>query len=298
MSTLQIMIITLSAVVFGGIGYAIVKRLRKVWQKNHFREYGVEVHRFELASDGAVEFAQWLHPKEGPKEITQQQVDRLRRFIRAGDTVIDIGAYTGDTTIPMALAAGSDGCTLALEPNRYVFKVLAKNALLNRDKTNVVPLNFAATSEDGSFTFNYSDASFCNGGFLSQINNPRHGHPYALQVEGKNLSAFVRREYAEQLERLTFIKIDAEGYDRQVLLSLTDLIAQYRPTIQCEVYKRLDASEREALFDVIDTVGYECFKLADGNDLQGERLTREAMNNWKHFDILAVPRAERQRAAA
>ena len=96
------------------------------------RVYGHEVRAFDLASDGRVDYAQWLHPGETPKEVRQDVVDHLRTFLRPGDVAIDIGAHTGDSTIPIALAVGPAGRVLALEPNPYVFPVLERNAGLNR----------------------------------------------------------------------------------------------------------------------------------------------------------------------
>src|SRR5579862_4242695 len=101
------------------------------------KTYGYKVKSFELPVDGTVEYAQWLHPSETKKEITQASVDALRKFLVSGDVAIDIGAHTGDSTIPIALAVGKQGCVLALEPNRYVFPVLTQNAELNKDKTNI-----------------------------------------------------------------------------------------------------------------------------------------------------------------
>jgi FkbM family methyltransferase len=43
--------------------------------------------------------------------------------------IIDIGTYTGDTTVPMALAVGKGGIVLGLEPNQYVYKILEKKML-------------------------------------------------------------------------------------------------------------------------------------------------------------------------
>ncbi len=272
------------------LGYGLLRRWQKRIRKSRFAEYGCAIEEFELPGEGVVKFARWLHPQEKPREITQAQVDALRRFVRPGDTAIDIGAYTGDTAVPLALAAGSEGCVIALEPNPHVFKVLAENAALNREKANIAPLNLAATEEDGTFTFNYCDASYCNGGFLATINNQQHHHPYELQVTGKNLPALLAREHADRLPRLSFIKVDAEGYDRRVLLSLQPLIEEHRPTVVCEVYKRLDRSEREALYDVLEALNYDCHKLGEP-ELQGEPVTRDTMMRWKHFDILALPRA-------
>src|SRR5439155_22899042 len=92
--------------------------------------YGREVRVFDLPRDGRVEYAQWLHPRETPKTITQESVDELRRFLGPGDVALDIGAHTGDSTIPIALAVGPTGCVLAVEPNGFVFPALEQNAQL------------------------------------------------------------------------------------------------------------------------------------------------------------------------
>ncbi len=84
------------------------------------------------------QFARWQHPGERPKVVTQQSIDALRAFLREGDVAIDIGAHTGDSTLPIALAVGARGLVLALEPNPYVFKVLEVNAALNPGKTRVI----------------------------------------------------------------------------------------------------------------------------------------------------------------
>jgi FkbM family methyltransferase len=285
-------VVATAAAVWGGLA------LRKWWRRSRFREYGWTIQRFELADEGPVEFAQWQHPKERTKLFSQQQINALREFVQPGDTVIDVGAYTGDTALPLALAAGPSGCVFALEPNRHVFKVLEQNASLNRDKTNIVPLNFAATPEDGTFTFHYCDGSFCNGGFVSQLANQRHGHPYKLEVTGKDLSKFLRREHPERLQRLSLIKIDAEGYDRVVIHTLRGLIAEHRPAIICEVYKKLEQTEREALFDVLADFDYDVFKMEDEAGLRGEQVARGDMSRWKHFDLISLPRQARQKRAA
>ena len=133
------------------------------------REYPHAVETFVLPSDGEVRLARWLHPAETAKFITQGSVDALRSFLSQGDVAIDIGAHTGDSTIPIALAVGRRGSVFALEPNPYVFKVLAINAGLNPSSTHIVPLMFAAMPEDGEFEFEYSDPGYCNGGLHQGI---------------------------------------------------------------------------------------------------------------------------------
>lgn len=270
----------------------IKRKLEKRRLKKTFQEYGFELKQFELPGIGPVEYAQWLHPFEEEKSITTDNVSFYRSLTQPGGVIIDIGAHTGDTTVPMALAVGPEGAVLALEPNRYVFKILEKNAALNGNLTNIIPLPYAATEKAGAFEFNYSDASFCNGGFLSQIESDRHHHNYTLEVEGIELESYLFEHYPQLLERLQLIKVDAEGYDKEILKTIPRLIQDYRPAIMAECYKRLTQAEREELFDVITRYDYRLYYLESFE--AGSRrieLQRTDMMQREHFEMLALPAA-------
>lgn len=252
------------------------------------REYTFDLDRFELPSDGCVEFARWRHPKQRRGEIRQEDVDGIREFLREGEVGVDIGAHTGDTTIPMALAAGPSGAVFALEPNRYVFKVLLANAGLNRSKTNIYPLMFAATEEDGEYDFRYSDPGFCNGGYLDGMSQRKHAHFFTLPVVGRNLMEFLRREHPEVVERITYVKIDTEGYDRSVAASLKPLLTANRPFLRTEIYKRSPREEREGYYEDLRELGYRVHKFQSEADHAGRQLARHDMMAWEHFDVFAV----------
>lgn len=263
-----------------------------------FAEWGSEVRQFQLPRDGWVEYAQWLHPYETPKPMRQAEVDGLRQFIRPGDFAIDIGAHTGDTTVPIALAAGQQGCVLALEPNPYVYKVLERNATLNQEKTHIEPRCFAATEEEGTFVFHYSDASFCNGGFRSQQKWKLFRRKYPLTVQGKRLQEVLVREFADWLPRLTYIKVDAEGYDRAVLASILPTLRKYQPVIRTEVFRKLLAAERRALYDLLDSAGYATYRYEGGQEPIGAPVTRDGMMSDRHFDLVAIRRGRSALRAA
>jgi FkbM family methyltransferase len=253
------------------------------------REYPSDIQTFTLATDGEVRFARWQHPGEIRKTITQESVNAFRTFLREADVAIDIGAHTGDSTMPIALAVGARGAVFALEPNPYVFKVLALNATLNPGTTRIVPLMFAAMPADGEFEFEYSDEGYCNGGFHPSISRWKHGHFSKLRVEGRNLAAYLRAHAADELPRLRFIKIDTEGFDRDVARSLVDLVKAYRPYIKSEIYKHMPAAERAGYFDDLRRLGYRIFKCEE-DVYRGEELRRpDDLMRWRHFDIFAVP---------
>jgi FkbM family methyltransferase len=267
------------------------RRIQRHRDRRTFREYGHVVKRFDLERDGRVDYAQWLHPFEKPKTITQADVDGWRHFLRDGDVAIDIGAHTGDTTVPMALACGRAGLVVAVEPNPHVFRVLEANARLNTDHTHVLALNIAATETDGDVEFHYWDASFGNGGYLSRLHNQRHGHRYPLRVTGRNLEKELRGRIPGRLSSLKLIKTDAEGYDAAVLGSMRALIVEARPVLVSEVHRKLDDGERGSLWEALAQPGYRLHRYLGGGSPVGEEIGRADLRRWPHFDVIAIPGA-------
>ena len=253
------------------------------------REYGYQIVSLTLPREGEVRFARWLHPAERPKGLTQGSVDALRTFLRPGDVAIDIGAHTGDSTLPMALAVGPSGTVFALEPNRYAFKILEANAALNATKAHIVPLMFAAMPRDGEFEFEYSDSGYCNGGFHEGVSRWRHGHFSKLRVEGRDLSAYLRRYAAGDLPRIRYVKIDTEGLDQAVVSSLRDVLTTVRPYLKTEFYKHLSDAGRRAYHADLRRLGYRTFKWESDERYRGEELGVRDLSRWGHFDVFGVP---------
>ncbi len=253
------------------------------------KRYGYLVKQFNLDSFGVVEYAQWKHPAETDKFIKEGDVSNLKTFLKDGDFCIDIGAHTGDTAVPMALAVGKTGFVLALEPNPFVFTVLNKNASLNKSHTNILPMMIAASEQDGDIELEYSDSGFCNGGHHENISRWKHGHAFNLTVTGLNLSGLLRDRFSEKLPHLRYIKVDTEGYDLSVLKSISDIIEAYKPFIKTEIFKLTDRVYRETLHSFLSDEGYLIYKVKDDMDYRGEELKKTDMLKWKHYDIFCVP---------
>jgi len=252
------------------------------------REYTFDLDQFTLENEGRIDFARWRHPKEMRKEITQRAVDELRKYLPPDGVAVDIGAHTGDTTIPMALAAGPGGAVFAVEPNRYVFKVLLANAALNRTKTNIFPLMVAATVEDGEYEFQYSDPGFCNGGKHDSATARQHAHFFSLPVTGRNLANLLHRDFPQYVDRIAFVKIDTEGYDRSVANSVKPILEAHHPYLRSEIFKLVGRDEREGYYNDLRELGYRVHKLNDEEDFVGQELARSAMMSWGQFDIFAI----------
>jgi len=253
------------------------------------KRYGYRVERFTLRDGTALRFAQWLHPSARYEPITDDLIDGYRSIVRPGDFCIDIGAHAGDTTLPMAVAAGPTGCVLALEPNPFVYHVLEKNARANREIANIQTLMAAAGPKECFMRFEYSDSGFCNGGRHEGIGATAHGHAYPLEVFAVDTAAELRDDYADWLPRLRLVKIDAEGFDLHVVESLADVIREFRPCVKAEVYKKTSTDYRKNLLSFFLDLDYAVHKI-DREPLEpGPRLGLDDVDAWKHYDILCVP---------
>lgn len=264
------------------------RKARRVTQ-----EYSSTVQSFDLPAEGRVEFANWDNPLVRPTQITQELVDFFKKFIKKGDMVIDIGANIGDTTVPMALAAGKEGITLGFDPNPLVFKVLQHNATLNSSKQNIVPLRYAITVEEEEFYYVSSEASFGNGG-ISPVKKSHHGkYVYPGKIKGINLQKYLEANYAGKVTRLSFIKIDTEGYDKEILKSIAGLVKKYGPAVVAESFGKSPNEDKMELFDVFDKIGYDVYFFEDFHvNARIEKInTRQDMTRWKKtVNIYGIPR--------
>ncbi|MFN0017048.1 MAG: FkbM family methyltransferase [Pirellulaceae bacterium] len=253
------------------------------------KHYHYEPCDFDLGSGCVVHYAQWLHPAETKKSITPEQVAAYSKYVGEGDFCIDIGAHTGDSTLPMAVAAGKTGMVLALEPNSFLYHVLEKNARSNTHVANIRTMMAAAVSDEGFSEFEYSDSGFCNGGRHEGISSLQHGHAFKLNVWGVNLSQELKSDFGDFLPKLKFIKVDAEGYDLYILRFIADIITTYRPTIKAEIFKFTSPEYRREMLAFFQERNYSVFRIAQEPIGIGPPLTNETLDEIKQYDILCVP---------
>ena len=269
----------------------IKKHLEKRNAKRVFREYPTRIDTFDMSGIGAVKFANWENPLVLNKTIDISNVMFFRKFISEGDVALDIGANIGHMTVPMAIAAGKPGHCIAFDPNPVVFKILSQNANLNPDITHISAFNHAITNEAAQFYYHSSEASFNNGG-ISPEPTSRHGK-YVLpdKISGVVLETFLEQNIKSELPKLKLIKIDTEGYDKEIVKSIRTLISKYRPILISECFGRLPDSEKFDYFELLKDMGYTLFYFSDfRSDAEVVPiLTSQDMLKWKHFDFYALP---------
>ena len=258
------------------------------------REYPPVVDTYDMGRHGQIEFANWSNPLAPRITLNASVVDFFGQFIKEGDLAIDIGANIGDTTVPMALCTGTTGVTLGFDPNPYVFKILEKNASLNAGKYVIHPQNYAISTHDQEYFFISSEASYANGG-ISPTAESRHGrfvHPQ--KVRGVQLKSFLERHYADRMSRLSFIKVDTEGYDKEIIKSIGDLLQACKPVLVAESFGKASDAAKAELFDVIAVNGYDIWYFEDFDiNAKVEKMeTASDLVKFRHtVNVFARPKA-------
>jgi FkbM family methyltransferase len=147
-------------------------------------------------------------------------------IIRAGDVFIDVGANTGVYSLSAAKTIGSRGVVLSVEPNVHMASWLQRSVELN-NFSNVRIRNFALGESIGIADL-YTNYRKPNSFSLNKIDE----FAGTMSVQITTLDELVFRE---KLNRVDFIKIDAEGAEGAILNGAKETINAYRPSILVEV---------------------------------------------------------------
>jgi FkbM family methyltransferase len=209
---------------------------------------------------------------------------KFSHIINTDCITLDIGAHTGWFSLLFGSCAKK---VLSFEPNPVVFKSLKENSDYN-PQFNIIPHQLACTKENKKYIFNYSDPRIygdgSNGGFLENLNdkNFKKYHTYEQEVDGVNLLEFLNKNYSDDVSGIKFIKIDSEGYDKEILKTIKPLIETNKPILMVEAFKFLTEPELEDYFNVIDSLGYKIYDISPLDNIK-DCVGPLDMDEFKYF---------------
>ena len=200
-------------------------------------------------------------------DVFEFRHNKLSEVIQKDSIVLDIGAHVGGFSLIFGSCVGEKGKVLAFEPNPKTFESLKYKAD-NNPLFNIIPYNYACTKEKGKFTFNYSDPRFgtgMNGGFFDSLDlgdQIKQFHGYQLEVEGINVLEFLNENHSNELDKIKFIKTDTEGFDKEVLKTLSPLIKKNKPVLMVEAFRDLTQEEILDFWNVLKSFDYEIYDVS------------------------------------
>jgi FkbM family methyltransferase len=192
----------------------------------------------------------------------------LLRVVSANGVFVDVGANIGVFTVPLAKHLES-GTVVAIEASPAVYPYLARNVEFN-DLRNIRLHHCAALDRDLDTVAFYEAPKdhFGMGALAAQFSGK------AVPVTARTLDSILAED---GIDRVDALKVDVEGFEWQVFLGATKLLAGRRaPTI---IFEFCDWAERRAQNALIGhaqrfllDLGYSIYRLADFMSLRPRAL--------------------------
>jgi FkbM family methyltransferase len=189
------------------------------------------------------------------KAVSTFYEKNLRRYfdIREG-VFIDVGSHIGKYSIRIGNALGSRGKVIAIEPEINNFKILKKNAALNK-LNNIHLLNAACFKVDGKiplfFTNNYTTlhSIYFRRGYKKIFVNALKLDTIVSQLKVKNVD---------------LIKIDVEGAEKDVIKGAEVTLHRFHPRI---VFEAWDEKRFNQMHCFLRNYNYQIKKIDEENYL-------------------------------
>ena len=149
----------------------------------------------------------------------------LKGFCEAmpGDTVLDCGTFTGNTSLYFSQKVGPDGHVYGFEASPSTFVCYTKNM---RELANVTPVHAAVHNSCGTLFLAGDGDAGANVRYSSGV-----------EVPAISLDEFFR---ANGLARVDFIKMDVEGAEINALEGAQEIIRTWLPKMALSAYHKMD----------------------------------------------------------
>ncbi len=187
----------------------------------------------------------------------------VRAHVRAGDTVVDVGANMGYITARLAEYVGSTGRVYSFEPVPDTYEQLAETVRV-RKLDQVTPIHACVSDQPGAVTMVVPE--YESGGenlYESRVVDAANAGPgRRVAVQAVRLDD----ELPESASPLSFIKIDVEGHERAVIAGGLDVLRRHKPLLIIEVAEDPDEADSAAaaLFATLAELEYTPYVLVDG----------------------------------
>ncbi len=176
----------------------------------------------------------------------------LPYFLSKDSVFIDIGANTGIYSM-VAASLLTNGTVISFEPFPLMSSYLLKNVVQNRFG-NVRLRTFGISNETSGKKFYMNSDIPTSFSFSREVNGAT-----AVELFTMKLDDAVKME---NLDRIDYIKIDAEGEELKIVEGALDVIKKFRPIIQLELmYGEL---RKNNAYKIID--GYRIFSSKEKSD--------------------------------
>ena len=192
------------------------------------------------------------------KNNEENELKLIKNFILPGTDSIDIGVYRGVYSFLMSKFSQT---VHAFEPNPVIYKDLEKNLL--KIIKNIKIYNYALSDKNENVELkvpirnpnfnekNYEEYFEMGKATIHESNTVKNYKSY--NIETKKLDDF------KFSKKISFIKIDVEGHETEVIKGSINTINIHKPTLLVEIEEKHTKKNVKETLNFINSLGYESF---------------------------------------
>lgn len=181
-------------------------------------------------------------------KMFSEEIEKVKEYIKPGDTVIDVGGNLGFFVLILNELVGGGGNIYTFEPSKRL-KAKLNSTIKNNNLKNVTVVNLGLGESEENTSIHYNPKQ--TG--LTSIVKDFNGDSLSEEIQITTLDKF-----SENIpNKISFIKIDTEGYEPQVLNGARELISRDKPTIYIELGGEYQNSSELAL-KILKELNYNC----------------------------------------
>ena len=179
------------------------------------------------------------------------EISAIRRYVREGDHVVDIGCHKGGFLYWLRRYAGAAGHVYAFEPQQRLASYL-RRIIRDQHWTNVTLEPVAVSSAPGSMDLLVpaAEGHSSPGASLSPASVTGSHHRQAVSVVTLD-------QYFERGQRIACIKCDCEGHELEVFQGAEQILRRDRPVLlfECEA-RHVSGRVPADVFAYLQSLGY------------------------------------------
>ena len=220
----------------------------------------------------------------------------LNKF-NTSNSVLDCGANAG--IFSLELIGSKDNSKFYLfEPIPNTFKWLKMNASLNNvDENRFSPFNIGLSDKEGQFDF-YVPASNEAASLVENDDSfyRKKANELGTYTGDNTIDKVVcvvdtidNVVNENQIDNISFIKIDVEGNEKFVLLGARETLKTFKPLVYCELLRKHSLRfgyHPNEVIEYMKDLGYSCFTIKNGNRNIVSSIDDDTLETNFFFEVL------------
>lgn len=214
-----------------------------------------------------------------------ETVQAIKKILKPGDVVIDIGANIGCHALLCAKIVGQTGKVIAFEPTMQAYKKLFRNKELNSHWCQNLLLKKIVLSNQ---TIKAQSVRINSSWQTFGIKSP----PGEEIIDFITLDDYI---YASDLQKINLVKIDVDGYEYKIICGAMKTLTKYKPALILELGSYTLAGVGDRLTDLVDTIfqlNYQIISEQNGYVFKNTAEVIKAVPDDATINVICLPNQE------